>query len=179
MAEYKTKINEQKTGAVEAVKEKFESAPNYVFANYRGLSVDQITDLRRQLREKDADFKVIKNRFAKIALEQLEKPDVSQFLTGPTAVALAQDDFSPVVKTLLDFGKEYSVEVKGALIDGNVFDAVQAEKLSQLPSREDLLAKLMGTMNAPLQHLMYAMNGVQTKLVRALKAIQEQKEQEG
>jgi large subunit ribosomal protein L10 len=83
------------------------------------------------------------------------------------------------VKTLLDFGKEYSVEVKGALIDGNVFDAVQAEKLSQLPSREDLLAKLMGTMNAPLQHLMYAMNGVQTKLVRALKAIQEQKEQEG
>ena len=178
MAAYKTKINEQKTGDVEAVKKKFESAPNYVFANYRGLTVDQITDLRGQLREKDADFKVIKNRYAKIALEQLQKPDVSEFLIGPTAVALTHDDFSPVVKTLLDFGREHSVEVKGALIDGNIFDAVQAEKLSRLPSREELLSKLMGTMNAPLQHLMYAMNGVPTKLVRALKAVQEQKEQE-
>mgnify|MGYP006303365979 FL=1 len=179
MADYKTKVNEQKTGAVDAVRSRFESAQNYVFANYRGLTVDQITDLRRQLRERNAEFRVIKNRYAKIALEQLDKPDVSEFLTGPTAVALAQDDFSPVVKAILDFGKEYSVEVKGAIIDGTVFDAAEAERLSKLPSREELLAKLMGTMNAPLQQFLYALNGVPTKLVRVLKAVQEKKEQEG
>jgi len=179
MAEYTTKIHQHKTDAVDAVRSRFESASNYVFANYRGLTVDQITDLRRQLREKDAEFKVIKNRYAKIAMQQLKKPDVSEFFTGPTAVALVNDDFSPVVKAILDYGKEFPVEVKGALIDGVVFDAAQAEKLSELPSRDELLAKLMGTMNAPLQHLLYAMNGVQTKLVRVLKALQEKKEQEG
>lgn len=179
MAEYTTKIHQHKTDAVDAVRSRFESAGNYVFANYRGLTVDQITDLRRQLREKNAEFKVIKNRYAKIAMQQLDKPDVSEFFTGPTAVALVNDDFSPVVKAILDYGKEFSVEVKGALIDGAVFDAAQAEKLAELPSRDELLAKLMGTMNAPLQHLLYAMNGVPTKLVRALKAVQEKKEQEG
>jgi large subunit ribosomal protein L10 len=177
--EYVTKVHQHKTDAVEAVKSRFESASNYVFANYRGLTVDQITELRNQLREKNAEFRVIKNRYAKIALEQLEKPDVSDFLIGPTAVALMEDDFSPVVKALLDYGKEHSVEVKGAIIDGTVFDSVQAEKLSKLPSRDELLAKLMGTMNAPLQHFLYALNGVPTKLVRALKAIQEKKEEEG
>jgi large subunit ribosomal protein L10 len=141
------------------------------------LSVDQITELRNRLREKNAEFRVIKNRYAKIALQQLEQPDVSDFLVGPTAVALMNDDFSPVIKALLDYGKENPVEVKGAIIDGAVFDSAQAERLSKLPSRDELLAKLMGTMNAPLQHFLYALNGVPTKLVRVLKAIQDQKEQ--
>jgi large subunit ribosomal protein L10 len=111
--EYTTKVHQHKTDAVEAVKSRFESAGNYVFANYRGLSVDQITELRNRLREKNAEFRVIKNRYAKIALQQLEQPDVSDFLVGPTAVALMNDDFSPVIKALLDYGKENPVEVKG------------------------------------------------------------------
>jgi large subunit ribosomal protein L10 len=82
------------------------------------------------------------------------------------------------VKALLDFAEESSVEVKGAIVDGMVFDANQALELSKLPSREELLAKLMGTMNAPLQHFLYALNGVTTKLVRTLKAVEEKKREE-
>lgn len=172
---YETRINDEKIGAVDEVKEMFSSAKDYVFTDFRGLSVEQITLLRRALREKDADYRVIKNGRARLAFKQLEKPDVSEYLVGPTAIALAKDDVSAVLKALVDFAKENPVQLKGALVDGVVFDADQAEELSKLPTRDELLAKLMATMNAPLQNLVYAMNGVPQKLVRVLQAVADKK----
>lgn len=172
---YETRINDQKIAAVDEVKEMFSGAKDYVFTDFRGLSVDQITTLRRTLREKDADYRVIKNGRAKLAFKQLEKPDVSEYLVGPTAIALAKDDVSAVLKALVDFAKENPVQVKGALVDGTVFDAAQAEELSKLPTREELLAKLMATMNAPLQNLVNVVNGVPQKLVRVLQAVADKK----
>lgn len=174
---YETRVTDQKIAHVDEVKEMFSSAKDYVFTDFRGLSVDQITTLRNRLREKQADYKVIKNGRARLAFKQLEKPDVSEYLVGPTAIALAQDDVASVLKALLEFAKENPVQVKGALVDDIVFDAAQAEELSKLPTREELLAKLMATMNAPLQYLVYAMNGVPQKLVQVLQAVADKKQE--
>ena len=172
---YETRVTDQKVAAVDEVKEMFSGAKDYVFTDFRGLSVEQITNLRTNLREKQADFRVVKNGQARLAFKQLEKPDVSEYLVGPTAIALAKDDVSAVLKALIDFAKESPVQVKGALVDNVVFDAAQAEELSKLPTRDELLAKLMATMQAPLQNLVYAMNGVPQKLVRVLQAVADKK----
>jgi large subunit ribosomal protein L10 len=179
MSDYQTKVHQHKTDSVDAIKERLGGASDYVFANYRGLSVDQITDLRKQLREQGTDFRVIKNRYAKLAFEQMELPDVSEYLIGPTAIALAQRDAAPAaLKTLLEFAKEASVEVKGALVEGSVFTAEQAEKLSKLPPRDQLIAQLMSAMNGPVQQLVFALNEVPTKLARTLKAVEEKRREE-
>jgi large subunit ribosomal protein L10 len=173
------KIQQYKLDAVEELKSAFEEIKDFIFTDYRGLSVDQITSLRRKLKEQDADYKVIKNRFAKIAFHQMEKTGFDDQLIGPTAIAMARDEAGPIAKTLFEFEKETSLNIKGGLIGGNVFSREDVEAFSKLPGREELLAMLMGTMNSPVRNLMYAMNGVAQKLVRVLKAVEEQKQQAG
>ncbi len=173
-----TKVQQHKVDALEAIKSKLEENSDYIFTDYRGLTVDQITELRRKLREKEAEYKVVKNRYAKLAFQQMETPDVADLLVGPTALALLKDDPSAIAKILVDYAREAPVEVKGALVDGRVFDGPQTEELSRLPGREQLLAQLMSTMNAPLQNLVYAMNGVTQKLVRVLQAVADKKGEE-
>jgi large subunit ribosomal protein L10 len=175
MSEKQVKIQPYKAEAVEALKEVFKGKNGYIFADYRGLTVEEITTLRSELRKEGVQFKVVKNRFAKIALKEMDYPDVAEYLVGPTAVALSEDVSGAVAKILLDFAKDAPLEVKGGLIDGNVFDQKQVEAFSKLPSRAQLLGKLMGTMNAPVQNLVYVMNGVTEKLVRTLKAVADSK----
>ncbi|MFP4382866.1 MAG: 50S ribosomal protein L10 [Spirochaetia bacterium] len=176
MADVKEKkIQQYKLDAVAELKTQFGDVRDFIFTDYRGLTVEQITELRNRLREKQAEYHVVKNRYAKIAIKQLEMPDVSEYLVGPTALALAKDESGPVAKILLAFGKETSVAVKGAIINGNVYTSEEVDAYSKLPTREELIAKLMGTMNAPLQHLVYAMNGVTQKLVRVLQAVADKK----
>lgn len=176
MAEHTVKLQQGKVDAVRALKEKFGSAKDFIFTDYRGLTVEQITEVRNRLREQNAEYKVVKNNFARIAFEELAKPDVSGYLAGPTALALARGDSAPVAKVLIDLAKDFPIAVKGGLIEGNTFDAKQVEAFSKLPARPQLIAMLMGTMNAPLQNLVYVMNGVTQKLVRVLQAVADQKE---
>ena len=175
MSEHVTKVQSSKVEALEVIKATFNENKDFIFTDYRGLTVQQITDLRGKLRKKEAEYKVVKNRYAKLAFQQLEMPDVADLLVGPTALALLKDDASAVARILFDFAKEAPVQVKGALVDGRVFDGEQTEALSRLPSRDQLLAQLMSTMNAPLQNLVYAMNGVTQKLVRVLQAVADKK----
>ena len=179
MSDYQTKVHKHKVDSVEAIKEQLDGAADYVFTDYRGLSVQQITELRKQLREQGADFRVIKNRYAKLAFHQRNFPDVSDYLVGPTALALAPRDSAPAtLKTLLEFAKEAPIEVKAALVEGSVFSAERAEQLSKLPSRDQLLAQLMSAMNGPVQNVVYVLNAVPTKLVRTLKAVEDKKREE-
>lgn len=178
MTGYTTKVNDKKIAAVDEIKEMIASANDYIFTDYRGLTVAQITALRAKLREKDAEYRVVKNNYAKIAFEQLEKPDVAEYFVGPTAVALARDDATTVLKTLIDFAKESSVEIKGALVGDTVFDAAQTDALSKLPSREALIAQLMSVMQAPLQNFVYALNAIPTQLVRVMQAVADKKQDE-
>ncbi len=179
MTDHVTKIQPEKVEALEVIKSTFQEQKDFIFTDYRGLTVQQITELRGKLREKQADYKVIKNRYAKLAFQQLEMPDdVADLLVGPTALAMMNDDASAVAKILFDFAKDTPVEIKGALVDGKVFDAPQTEAFSKLPGRDQLIAQLMSTMNAPLQNLVYAMNGVTQKLVRVLQAVADKKAEE-
>ena len=178
MTDHVTKVQQHKIDSLEVIKDKFSSTKDFIFADYRGLTVAQITELRTKLREKEAEFRVVKNRYAKLAFEQLEMPDVADLLIGPTALALMQDDPSAVAKILFDYAKDAPVSVKGAIIDGQVYDGGQTEALSKLPTRDQLIAMLMSTMKAPVQNLVYVLNGVTTKLVRTLQAVADNKASE-
>ena len=169
------KVQQYKIDAVAELKEGFEGIRSFIFADYRGLTVDQITELRGALREAGAEFHVVKNNFAKIAFKQMDHEDVAPYLVGPTAIAYCGDEAGPVAKAMLKLGKEMPVELKGGLLDGEVLDAKAVEAFSKLPSKTELIQMLMGTMNAPVQNMVFVLNGITTKLVRTLDAVREQK----
>lgn len=148
------KLQPAKVEAIASVKTIFEGFSDYIFTDYRGLTVGQITQLRDQLREKNADFKVIKNNFARIALEEMKIDDVSDYLKGPTAVALGSEDANEVAKILFDFSKKVpALQVKGAYVDKEVYDAEKIAAYSKLPGKKQLIAMIMSTINAPVQKL--------------------------
>lgn len=175
MSDYTVKIQPDKVEAINALKADFDGIDNFIFTDYRGLTVEQITALRNKLRETGATYKVVKNRFAKIALKELDKPEVGDMLVGPTAVVISGDEAGVAAKELFAFAKDAPVEVKGGIIGEEVFDAGQMEAYSKLPTKPELIAKLMGTMNAPIQNMVYILNGVPEKFVRTLKAYADSK----
>jgi large subunit ribosomal protein L10 len=170
------KIQDEKAKAINELKEVFQSSTDFIFADYRGLTVEQITVLRKQLRGKGAQFKVVKNNFARIAFEQLSAPDVSAYLAGPTAVTVSPKDSNEVAKVLLEFAKEApALSVKGGLVGASVYDAKQMEAFSRLPGRLELISMLMSVMNGPARNLAAALNDIPSRLVRTLKAVADKK----
>jgi len=176
MAIIASKIQESKTKAIGELKETLSSANDFIFTDYRGLTVEQITNLRNQLRTKEVEYKVVKNNFARIAFEQLSTPDVSTYLTGPTAVAISPKDANEVAKILFEFTKEVpALQIKGALVSGSVYNAAQTEAFSKLPGRLELISMLMSVLNAPARNLAAALNDIPSRLVRTVKAVAEKK----
>ena len=152
--DYKTRITPAKEEAVKALKDEFSQYTGYIFTDYRGMTVEQISKLRRTLMKKDAAYRVVKNRFAKIALSELNNQADEQ-LVGPTAIALVRGDEANVVaKELFNAGKDGNpIQVKGAMLDGKFFSPEEVEAFSKLPTKLELIASLMGTMKAPVQKL--------------------------
>jgi large subunit ribosomal protein L10 len=177
MAIVAKKVQDIKVTAIAELKDVFSAAPDFIFADYRGLTVEQITNLRKQLRSKEAVFKVVKNNFARIAFEQLSAPsDVSNYLIGPTAVAIAPKDSNEVAKILFDFTKEApTLHVKGGLVGASIYDAKQVEAFSKLPGKKELISMLMSVMNAPVRNLAAALNDIPARLVRTVKAVADKK----
>ena len=176
MAIIAKKIQESKTKAIGDLKQSFGNDNDFIFTDYRGLTMEQITNLRKQLGTKDVEYKVVKNNFAKIAFEQLSTPDVSAYLVGPTAVAVTPRDTNEVAKILFDFLKEVpALQVKGALVSGSVYDAAQTEAFSKLPGRLELISMLMSVMNGPVRNLASALNDVPSRLARVIKAVADKK----
>ena len=176
MAEKTQKIQPYKTEGIKKIRDLIEGSRDVIFTDFRGLNVTQITDLRRSLQEKEAEYRVVKNNYARLALSELGFPFDEDFLIDPTAVALARSDIGPIAKVLFEFTRDSTLKIKGGLIDGKVVSSEQVEAISRLPGREQLYAMLMGTMNAPLTNLVYAMDAVVTKLVRTLQAVAESKD---
>ena len=177
MAIVAKKIQDAKVKSINEMKEAFSASEDFIFTNYRGLTVEQITNLRKQLRGKGAQYKVIKNNFAKLAFQQLSAPDkIAVYLTGPTAVAIAPKDANEVAKILFDFVKEApALQVKGGLVGKDVYTVQQVEAFSKLPSKLELISMLMSVMNGPARNLAAALNDVPARLVRTVKAIADKK----
>jgi large subunit ribosomal protein L10 len=178
MDEYVTKIQQFKIDAVEELKKEFGSAKDCILADYRGLNVEQITNLRNQLRENGARFKVVKNRHVKIAMDDLKMPDIHDQLTGPTAMTLTSEEAGTAAKILVECARDTTLSVKGGIIDGQVFNGEQVKTFSELPTKGELLSMLMSAMNGPIQGLLYALQAVPQKLVRTLQAVADKKEAE-
>ena len=156
----------------------FNNADSLVFNDYRGLSVLQISEIRRALRDKGAFMHVHKNRLVKHAVREKQYPEnIEEHLSGPTAITYIKGDPTPVLKALFEFAKkEYPIAVRGAFIDNTVFDASEAEKISKLPTKEELIARFMATMQAPTQNLAMALNDIITRFARVLQAVADSKE---
>ena len=173
MAIVAKKLQDHKVKSIAGVKDIFSASEDFIFTNYRGLTVEQITDLRKKLRAKGAQYKVIKNNFARLAFQELSAPEeVIAHLTGPTAIAIAPQDANEVAKILFDFAKEAPVlNIKGALFGKDIYDSRQIEAFSKLPSRLELISMLMSVMNGPVRNLAAALNDIPSRLVRTLQAV--------
>ena len=177
MAIVAKKVQDAKVASINEAKEAFSASQDFVFTDYRGLTVEQITNLRKQLRNKGAQYKVVKNHFARIAFDQLSAPaEVAAYLKGPTAIAIAPNDANEVAKLLFDFAREAPVlKIKGGLVGSDVYSAQQMEAFSKLPSKLELISMLMSVMNGPARNLAAALNDIPSRLVRTVKAIADKK----
>ncbi|MCK9286958.1 MAG: 50S ribosomal protein L10 [Sphaerochaetaceae bacterium] len=155
MAEFQARKAQQKVEAVKEITSEFSEYDGFIFTDYRGMTVGQITELRNQLRQNASAYRVVKNRFAKIALNDLDHKGADDILVGPTAVAMTkgEDASNAVSKILFDFTKNAPLQVKGAYLNGKLFSDKEIEAYSKLPTRLDLIAMLMGTMKEPLAKL--------------------------
>jgi large subunit ribosomal protein L10 len=147
-----SKIIERKAGIVSEIKEKFENAKSVVLFDYRGLTVSEVTELRKKLREVGSDYKVYKNTMTSRALDEL-KIDLNDYLTGPNAITFGSDELS-IVKILSDFAKEHDkLELKAGIIDGKVAGLEEIKQYASIPSREGLLTMLAGGLMATVRDL--------------------------
>ena len=174
----KHQVSPAKAAVVEEMKEKLQSAQGAVFVGFSGLSVADVTKLRRKFREGGVEYKVVKNTLTRIAADELGFNDLDAVLEGPTAIAYSAEDTVAPAKILKDFIKETKTEaltVKAGIADGQVIDAAAVEALASLPSREELLAKLVGSMQAPISGLVNVLQGNIRNMVYVLDAVHAKK----
>lgn len=173
-------IREKKKAVVEEIKNKLQDSTVAVLADYRGLSVTEISNLRSQLRETGTDLKVTKNTMTRLAAQELGIEGLDPYLEGPTAIAYNSDDPVTPAKILLKFAKENkALEIKSAVLDGKVIDFDAVKALADLPSREQLLAKLLGSMQAPMYGFANVLQGNIRNLVYVLEAVRKKQAEAG
>lgn len=142
---------ELKQPIVAAIAEDVKDAQSVVIVDYRGLTVAQDTELRKQLREAGIIYKVCKNTMMKRAFEGTEFEGLTQYLEGPSAMAVSKDDATAAARILCKFAKDADkLEVKAGVVEGKVYDEAGVKALSTIPSREELLSKLLGSIQSPI-----------------------------
>jgi large subunit ribosomal protein L10 len=148
----------KKAQEVEVVTAKLKEAASVVVVDYRGLTVEQVTDLRKQLRDANIEMKVIKNGILRRAAEAAGLEGMEDVFVGPTAVAFSNEDVVAPAKIMNDFAKK--LEIKGGIIEGNVSSVEEIVALAKLPSREGLLSMLLSVLQAPVRNVAYAVKAV-------------------
>ncbi len=167
---------EAKQAAVAELVELFKEADTAIVSDHRGLSVADMVKVRRELRAKDIQYRVIKNRLAKIAAEQADRSELAPLLIGPSAIAVGGADESSLAKGLLDAIKPFDVEIRGAALNGVTLDADAVKALAALPGREALLAQLAGGLAAPLSTMASLLAAPLRNLGYGLQQLKEQRE---
>ncbi|PIR17313.1 MAG: 50S ribosomal protein L10 [Deltaproteobacteria bacterium CG11_big_fil_rev_8_21_14_0_20_49_13] len=167
----------QKQETVKTFTEKVKNAKAFILADYLGLTVAQMTSLRRKLDKDKSSMRVVKNRLFKRALKDLSIEGLDTFLKGTVAMVYSNDDPILPAKVLAHFAKDNEkLKIKAGFMDNKVMTAKMLHEIASLPSREILLAKLLGTMNAPATNIVGVIAAVPRQLVTALNAIKEKKQ---
>ncbi len=168
---------EQKKVVVTEVAEVASNALSAIAAEYRGLTVDEMTDLRAKARSEGVYLRVVKNTLAKRAVEGTEFECMKDGFTGPLIFAFSQEDPGSAARVLKDFGKEHKkLVVKLIAIGGQMLDASDLDRLASMPTRDQAISMLMSVMLAPVEKLARTLNEVPGKMVRTVAAIRDQKQ---
>ena len=155
---------EAKEQLVQEIAGKLSKAKTTIITDYRGLSVAEITELRKQLREAGVEYKVFKNTMTRRAAAQAEIEGLNDLLTGPNALAFGFEDVVIPAKVLYTFARTHkALELKGGVVEGRVVNAQAVENLASLPSREGLLSMLLSVLQAPMRNFAYAISQVAEK----------------
>ncbi len=173
-----SKNRDLKQQAVEEIKQRFERAGSVVIVDYRGISVLQVTELRKQFRDAGVEYVVLKNTLVKRALAEMNISAVDNLLEGPSAFAFGYSDPVAPAKVLSDFvakTKTEHLKIKGGLVDGKAIDVAGVKALADLPPKEVLIAKMMGSLNAPITNFVGVLSATLRSLVYAIDAIRKQK----
>ena len=157
---------ELKQPIVEEIKESLNDAKTVILVDYRGLTVEQDTKLRKTLREAGVIYKVYKNTMVKLAIDGTDFDSIKEDLEGPTAVAVSKTDATAAARVLAKFAKENpALEIKSGIVEGTYYDAAGITKIATIPSREELLSKFLGSIQSPI-----------TNFARVIKQVAEAKE---
>lgn len=170
------KMLQAKKEIVIEISEKVKNAKSIILADYRGLTVEQDTELRNELRKAGVDYKVSKNTMVRFAVKENGLEELDKFLHGPTAIAISDSDPVAPAKVLAEFAKKYEkLELKAGVVEGRVIDVNGIKNLADLPPKEVLIAKVLGGFNAPIAGFANVLNANLRGLAVALKAIADKK----
>jgi len=167
---------QQKIDIVEQYSEKFKEAKAVYLADYTGIDVPTITNVRNKFREAGVEYKVLKNRLARLALNKAGISDLDEYLQGVTAYIIDYNDPIPPAKIIKEFNKKNEIlRVKAAYVEGSVMQAEEIKRLADLPSRDQMLAQILGLLQQPMTKLAATLQGSMQKLVRTLDALKDSK----
>ncbi|KEI10945.1 50S ribosomal protein L10 [Clostridium novyi B str. ATCC 27606] len=153
-----------KEAKVQEIREKLEKAQSVVLASYQGLNVEEDTELRKQLREAGIEYKVYKNTLVTLAAKELGMEGIVEYLEGPVSLAIGYDDTTAPARILNDFAKNHKkLELKAGVVEGKVFDEAAIKELATIPPKEVLIAKLLGSLKAPMSNFVYLLNAIAEK----------------
>ena len=169
----------EKVAAVEGLEQRLKASSVIILTDYRGLSVDEIGALRGRLRDADVEYRVTKNTLLALAAERCGLHGLSAYLNGPTAAVFGKDDPGVAARLLQDFIRQYrKLEIKGAVIDGEALDADAVRLLATLPSRAEMQARAIATIQAPLRSIVSVLNSSGSALVYVIEAYRSRREAE-
>lgn len=167
---------QQKKEIVNEISKKIADAKAIVFADYRGLTVEQDTQMRKALRDAGVEYKVVKNTLTKFAVKENGFDELESYFNTPTAMAVSDSDPVAPAKVMSEYAKKFDkLEIKAGVVEGKIVNIDAIKALAELPSKEVLIAKVLGGFNAPLSGLVNVLNGNIRGLAVALSAIAEKK----
>ena len=165
-----------KSEKIDAIKAKVEKAQVALVTEYKGYTVEEITNLRRELQKQGGDYMVTKNTLTKVAIKGTEYEVMSDLMKGPIAIAFGFEDQVSPAKVVSKFIKDTKKgEILGAVLDGKLLSVDETKALANLPSKEELYAKMLGSINSPATGITMGINGVMAALTRAVAAVRDQK----
>ncbi len=164
MASANEAIKAQKAAIVAEISEQIKDADSIVVVDYRGLTVAEDTKLRKALREEGVVYKVYKNTFITSAIKGTDFEGIAPYLEGPTAIAIGKEDATAPARVIAKFAKDAkALEIKGGVVEGNLYDVKGIEKIATIPSRDQLISKLLGSLQSPITNFARVMNQLAEK----------------